>query len=67
MGKRDKVKAKDIAYMREDLAEIFGVTVDTIDYRRRKGRIPPPDFHQGRTPYWNRKTITRLLKTGIVI
>jgi len=43
------------------VAELAGVTAETIRQYLLLGKIPEPDGYLGRSPYWRRRTIERWL------
>lgn len=45
-----------------DVAELLGVTTQTVYVYRSRGTLPEPDGRLGATPYWKRSTIRSWLK-----
>jgi hypothetical protein len=44
-------------YRKRGLEKRYDVCEKTVDRRRKKGLIPPPDFYVGPIPYWTEKTL----------
>lgn len=46
---------------RAAVAELFGITQQSVANNVHLGRIPQPDYRIGRTPLWNEQTIQQAL------
>jgi hypothetical protein len=46
------------------LLTLLGLSASEFYRQRKAGKIPPPDGHDGRCPYWNTATARTLLDGG---
>jgi predicted site-specific integrase-resolvase len=46
------VNVKNLKLRKRTVAERYGINVRTLERMVKDGRLPPPNFYIGRSPFW---------------